>query len=197
MDHAVGDVWSAVISQSHPPSVWSLILLWSENQMITMMKIVSSGEREYISWWIMQTGTCDQQWSAKVIQPPSWPAITDRPVIDWRTQGVISLIISTGVNDQQFDCSQTPAEKISLHWTIYWVNFCDHWKQKYCHPILKSQRSLSNICDLILGPLFGCLWCIVQDPIVQPRRIHCRSHALLLPNWHMAESITQSKPKRK
>ena len=39
---------------------------------------------------------------------------------------------------------------------------------------------LSNICDLILCPLFGCLWCIVQGPIVQPQWIHCRSHALLV-----------------
>ena len=43
-----------------------------------------------------------------------------------------------------------------------------------------SVVSNSNICDLILRPLFVCLGCIVQDPIVQPRWIHCRSHALML-----------------
>ena len=189
MDHADEGVWSAKV-------LWSLIVLASENQMATMIKmlsghlisvcvchvqsVVSNDDddddgfscRENISAvWVMDHADGDV-WSAKVIHPQSWPAITDRPVTDWQTwRGVISLIITTNL------IVVTQIQPIAL-WT-------------------KTQRSLSNICDLILCPLFGCLWCIVQGPIVQPRWIHCRSHALLLPNWHMAESITQCRPKRR
>ena len=187
-----------VISQSRPPGLWSLIVLASENQMTTMIKMLSGHlirrcvcdqpcSKCDIKWWwwwrwfqlqrkhisCVSDGSCRRGCVISQSHPPSILTCDHWSSCHWLTN--LTRCDITDHNDQLDRCNTNT------------TNSC----------MDQDSEVLSNICDLILCPLFGCLWCIVQAPIVQPRWIHCRSHALLLPNWHMAESITQCRPKRR
>ena len=160
-----------------------------------MKKVVSAEEKIHLcEWWIIQTRMC-YHWSPKSssLNSDLWSLLLAqfkhhkvlyisphseiqpiRPPVSARWYIHLWCLV---FNIQPSKCNFDQSSKTQKQPKVFWT---------------KSQRSLSNICDMILCPLFGCQWCIVWSPIVQPRWIHCRSHALLRFSWHIpAESITQ------